>query len=188
MEIWKQVPEYEGYYEVSDRGSVRSVDRFVEHSSGRGLYLIKGKILKTRTNLGYQLVNLYKNGVRETNRVHQLVLRAFVGECPAGYVVCHNDGNSSNNTLSNLRYDTQSENCKDIIKHGNNSNQKKISCPLGHKLESPNLIPSSSGRACLACHRARSKFQTAFRRRGVEFSEEDVIKQADYNYRKLLCI
>lgn len=67
----------------------------------------------------YFRVTLTKNGEKHTLRVHHLVLTAFVGERPEGKWALHNDGNSLNNKLSNLRWGTPKENCDDRAKHGN---------------------------------------------------------------------
>jgi hypothetical protein len=62
--------------------------------------------------------------------VHRLVLEAWVGSCPVGMGACHNNGIWTDNRVENLRWDTQSSNCQDTVKHGN--------CPLsGHKFQRP---------------------------------------------------
>lgn len=111
-EEWCPVVGEEGYYEVSDRGRVRSLDRVVGTRKQRW----KGRMLKP-TNMGRGYVGVALRG-RNKQRVHQLVARTFLGECPPGQVVCHNDGNPGNNRLENLRYDTQASNCRDTVRHG----------------------------------------------------------------------
>ena len=111
METWKYIPGYEGQYQVSTLGNVRS---FVLHKEGRLRALTKAKKGHVWVNLG-----------RGTNfTVHTLVLRAFVGEPPFGMECCHNDGNPSNNALYNLRWDTRAENAKDMYRQNNHANQK----------------------------------------------------------------
>lgn len=110
IEIWKDVIGYIGLYMVSNYGNVKSLS-----------YLRTGKeqILKpAKHKKGYLYVNLSKNNIKKTHRVHRLVLRAFIGPCPLGMESCHNDGNPSNNYIDNLRYDTPKNNSKDRIKHG----------------------------------------------------------------------
>ena len=63
-------------------------------------------------------MNLWKNNKQNVVRVHKLVLEAFVGPCPDGLECCHNDGNSFNNHIDNLRWDTHKSNIHDRIKHG----------------------------------------------------------------------
>ena len=117
-EIWKSVVGYEGLYEVSDQGQVRSLTR-----NGR-----RGKILRpgfgsVRKGCEYkrQLVILSVSGKHKTKTVHRLVLEAFVGPRPEGMEGCHNDGNTQNNKLENLRWDTRKNNHADSVKHGTHS-------------------------------------------------------------------
>jgi len=67
---------------------------------------------------GYGLVVLSNNSKRFSASIHRLVLETYVGPCPAGYQACHNDGDPTNNKLSNLRWDTPKNNIQDQIKHG----------------------------------------------------------------------
>ena len=106
MEQWKPIIGFESIYEVSDHGNVRSI------KSGK----LKKISLDKTTNR--QFLNLWKNNKQNVVRIHKLVLEAFVGQCPDGLECCHNDGNSSNNHLSNLRWDTHTSNIHDRIKHG----------------------------------------------------------------------
>jgi len=66
---------------------------------------------------GYAEISLSKEGKQQTRLVHRLVLEAFVGPCPNGKVCRHLDGNPANNNLSNICWDTQSNNLKDKAKH-----------------------------------------------------------------------
>jgi len=116
MEIWKDVPGYEGRYQVSDLGNVRSVDRYVDCGYG-GRRRYKGKALHPGARpSGHTTVAL---GKRNSASVHRLVMLAFVGPCPAGHEVLHDDHNPANNALTNLRYGTRSENLKMDYTAGN---------------------------------------------------------------------
>lgn len=118
-EIWKSVPGYEGFYEVSNCGKVRSLPRTVHNKDGIPVGRNAGKILSLSVGLrGRRQVMLYKNRKYQCFKVHALVMLAFVGPRPDGMDICHNDGNASNNVISNLRYDTRSGNFSDKIKHG----------------------------------------------------------------------
>jgi len=123
-EQWKPIPGYEGYYEVSDQGRVRSLDRMVKHKSG-GLRRFPGKLLRTRSQGNdYLSVSLNKLGNAKTRLIHHLVLESFVGPRPTNYVGCHGDGDVSNNHLKNLKWATQSENMgRDANLHNNYSSQ-----------------------------------------------------------------
>lgn len=118
-EIWKPVPGFEGY-EVSDLGRARSVDRIVSHRESAGsTKALRGRILKPQRNRGGFHVNPCVGGKQKQVSVHVLVMRAFCGNPPdPGLDVCHNDGDSSNNKLSNLRYDTRKGNLADRWRHG----------------------------------------------------------------------
>ena len=110
-EIWKDMPEYEGSYQVSNMGRVRSLDRVVTYKDGRvGKY--KGKVLKPPINSGgYEIIKL-SNDNRVTNkRVHRLVLETFKPHVNMGDLqVNHIDGNKLNNHLTNLEWVTGRDN------------------------------------------------------------------------------
>lgn len=115
MEIWKPVPGFEGRYEVSSAGRVRSLDRVSVGRDGVAKRM-QGVMLSTRPNTGgYPCVRL---GRESPVMVHQLVAAAFIGPRPEGLYVCHRDGNRCNNRPSNLRYDTPKANQQDRIAHG----------------------------------------------------------------------
>ena len=117
-EVWKGIPDWEGYYEVSDMGHVRSLPRVLHRSNGYQ-QTIFGRLLKPRVSAyGHLRVALCRPGRREDKCIHQLVLTAFVGPCPDGCEACHNDGDHQNNRLSNLRWDTHAANMADTARHG----------------------------------------------------------------------
>ena len=156
-EIWKPVVGYEGYYEVSDHGRVRSLDRV--DTAGRTK---KGVIRKAVLSRDHMQLALYRDTKMKMKYVHRLVLEAFVGPCPEGMEACHNDGNPSNNHVNNLRWDTQSENMNDRVKHGSHHQAIKTHCPRGHVLAEPNLVVADlkrGGRTCLSCSRGRARVQ-----------------------------
>lgn len=114
-EEWRAVTGYEGFYEVSDLGRVRSLDRAVR--SRGGFRLTRGCLLKPQKHSrGYAQVGLG----RRTALVHRLVLDAFRGPCPDGMEGCHNNGVRTDNRLDNLRYDTPVSNAQDRRVHGTN--------------------------------------------------------------------
>lgn len=159
-ERWLPVVGYEGFYEVSDHGRVRSVDRTVKFRDGRVFsYTSQLRSQTPQVPYGHMAVGLKRKGKRRTVRVHRLVLEAFVGPCPPGMEGCHNDGNPANNHVSNLRWDTSSANKQDVLRHGRHHCANRTHCPYGHPLQEPNLVPSGQGRQCLACSRARAYMQ-----------------------------
>jgi hypothetical protein len=110
-ELWESVAGWEGLYEVSSKGNVRSLDRFVL-KSGKDFF-VKGKRLKlTKNNIGYIKVCLCSNGYQQVTSVHRLVALAFVDN-PSGYPeVNHKDGNKENNNVENLEWCTTAQNVK----------------------------------------------------------------------------
>ena len=123
-EIWKPVMEYDGIYEVSNYGTVRSLPRKVPHRYGTGVRLMtKIKLLKpwearSKTSPRW-MVSLCKDGKPCRFSVGCLVLTAFVGPRPLGMDVCHfPDKNTHNNRLDNVRWDTRKNNRNDCVFHG----------------------------------------------------------------------
>jgi hypothetical protein len=119
--VWRPVLGFESMYEVSSDGRVRSVDRFVaqENRGGQCMRHIRGRQLKTSVSRGYTVIDLWANGRAARRGVHRVMLEAFIGPCPEGMEVCHNDGRRDNNVLSNLRYGTPAQNGRDRVDHGN---------------------------------------------------------------------
>lgn len=120
-ERWLPVPGYEGKYEVSDLGRVRSLPRRCAMKGGF-TRSVPGKML-TQSSLtgGYLGVCLTKDGRSTTKSVHPLVLQAFVGPRPGKgreYDACHNNGDKEDNRLANLRWDTKKGNSRDRRAHG----------------------------------------------------------------------
>lgn len=121
-EVWKPVVGFEGLYEVSDQGRVRSLDRvlWVRNPWGRiGPRRYRGRIIRPGPHQGgYLAIHLNREGEVKSTTAHVLVAQAFIGPRPPGMEVCHNDGDKKNCARSNLRYDTPSGNNRDKEKHG----------------------------------------------------------------------
>lgn len=101
---WAPVPLYEGLYEVSNMGDVRSIKT--------------KQILRPYKKARYLSVCLHGVGNRRTTRIHRIVCSAFHGPCPNGMMACHNNGNPRDNRASNLRWDTACNNHSDALAHG----------------------------------------------------------------------
>lgn len=111
QEIWKDIPSYEGIYQVSNLGNVKSLSR--ENYSGKGMKIMPDKLLKPYLDdHGYYMVKLFKNKYGKTFRVHKLVAMAFLGHTPCGYkfVIDHINDNPKDNRVNNLQIVTQREN------------------------------------------------------------------------------
>ena len=108
MKQWKSIVGYEGLYEVSNTGLVRSVDRI--GWNGYTFHNIKGRILKTGNTKSYSQITLSKNNMIYRTLAHRLVALHFLDN-PNNYpYVCHRDNNPSNNSVDNLYWGTQSMN------------------------------------------------------------------------------
>lgn len=108
QEIWRDVAGFEGLYQVSNQGRVRSLDHIVNR--GGGTLHIKGRVLQPKVAAPYLGVILSKNGKAHPKRVHRLVAIAFVPNPNNLPVVDHIDGNKTNNAASNLRWCTHEQN------------------------------------------------------------------------------
>lgn len=147
---------WEGMYEVSNLGRVKSLARMVTAGGRSGVTrhinlpnrIVSGSTLKT----GHILVALSLNGKVHHRYVHRLVLEAFVGPAPQGHECCHYNGNGSDNRLENLRWDTRSANHLDKVRHGHNQFALRTHCPQGHEYTEQNTYRYPNGsRACRAC-------------------------------------
>lgn len=143
MAIWKDVVGYEGLYEVSDSGQVRSVRT--------------GEILRPWVNVkGYEIVSL-SNLIRTSSRVNRLVCEAFHGPAPDDKPnALHRDGDQSNNRADNLHWGSTSENAQDLVRHGRHNNARKTHCKRNHEFTPENTRISRRGfRECRSCIRMR---------------------------------
>lgn len=151
-EEWRPVVGYEGYYEVSNIGRVRSTTRLDNRGRQKTGRVLRAGIAAN----GYLLVSLWRDGVASSRTVHSLVAEAFIGPRPQGMDVCHADGDRLNPVVTNLRYDTRAANLADARVHGTLSGLRKTHCPRDHRLTVPNLVPSMLPiRNCLSCTRER---------------------------------
>ena len=119
-EIWKDISGYEGCYQVSNYGRVKSLDRVVERN-GFPMNL-NGKILKSNQNSrGYLVLGLCVNGKYKTKTVHRLVVEAFLGRKKDE--INHKDLNKANNYLTNLEYSTRRANVNHYFSSRDNSSK-----------------------------------------------------------------
>lgn len=128
-ERWAPIKGYEGAYEVSSLGQIRSLPGHYRHA----------KILKPGTiGKGYQGVSLCLDGKVKGFYVHHLVAAAFIGPRPEGLDVCHNNGDQTDNRIENLRYDTVNGNMRDSIAHGTHRSVGRTHCIHGHEMTEEN--------------------------------------------------
>lgn len=180
-EEWRPVVGFEGKYEVSSLGRVRSLTRTVHRKDGRQR-IQRGRMMKPIHDKKYDVVFLGDGGKGRRRRIHELVLEAFVGPRPKGMHSCHGDDNGRHNHLSNLRYGTPSENGLDRTKNGNDVNTKKTHCPRGHGYSGPNVfLVDGNKRGCLACIRTRS-----YQQRVGSLSKEEFKTVSDQYYEQIM--
>lgn len=149
-EEWRDAPGYEGRYQVSSSGQVRS--------------LLRGRVLRqTVDRKGHRRLSLYAaDGTMRTIRVHILALEAFVGPRPPGAESCHYDDDKTNNHISNLRWGTRSDNALDRVRNGLHNMARKTHCPKNHPYDSENTglqrrQDGGYGRYCKTCRREARK-------------------------------
>lgn len=156
-EEWRSVVGYEGSYEVSSNGRVRSVDREIRLDNGQVRHLQGRDLAGFRGQQGYWYADLYQSQIRRKFKVHALVAAAFIGPRPTGYDVCHNNGDNQDNRPQNLRYGTRSENIRDLVSHGKHHLASKTHCLRGHELSEENVYVNRSAgyasRQCRVCRR-----------------------------------
>ena len=161
MEEWRDIPGYEGYYQASSLGRVRSLDRVIEQTGPNGVYsrVFPGRLLSpSRRPDSYYALQLSRDGVITRWLLHQAVCAAFHGARPEGMThTRHLDGDRSNNTPANLRWGTPLENAVDSVVHGTHWQTAKTHCPRGHEYTEKNTklrVRSGSGlptRQCMDC-------------------------------------
>lgn len=164
-ERWLPIPGYEGLYEVSDHGRVKTLRRqscFTNRWGNPSYRTIPESIRKVRThpNGGHLDLTLSKDGKKKHWFVHTLVLLAFEGGRPAPDVeIRHMDGDPTNNKLENLRYDSHEENVNDML-HVHNTHVYKSAthCIHGHQFDAANTyIRPDGNRDCRQCAKDRRK-------------------------------
>ena len=133
-EIWREVPNYEGYYEASNMGRVRSLDRWVVNSRGQERFY-KGRILEGTVHKGYRRFALSIDNKSRTFSAAQISAIAFLSHIPAGntLVVDHIDGDKSNDRLENLRVVSSRENVTTCFRSDRDSLTSKHAGVHWHK-------------------------------------------------------
>lgn len=152
-EVWRPVVGWEGAYEVSSLGRVRSLDRVIV--TRRYKRRMSGRILTPSIDKnGYLFFSIRKKNVK----LHRVVCEAFHGNPPQGLsVVRHLNGDPGDNRPSNLMWGTRKENSADTKRHGRDANLRKTHCPQGHEYSEENTYLNKAGsRVCRTCSRRRS--------------------------------
>lgn len=130
-EIWKNIKGYEGLYQISNLGKVKSLER--KRYNGQNYYMQQEKILKLQNDkYGYKTIMLHKDKKSKNLKVHRLVAQAFLTNPQNKLEINHKDGNKSNNCVNNLEWCTSIENVRhafsnNLIKQHNNTNIEQYS-------------------------------------------------------------
>ena len=132
QEEWRDIKGYEGLYQVSNLGQVRSLDKIDRWGRFR-----KSRIIRSRfNNSGYRVINLSKSGTQKTYLVHRLVAESFIPNPENKPEVNHIDEDKLNNAVSNLNWMTNKENCNYGTRNdrsSTNRNQKEIAKKVDYK-------------------------------------------------------
>lgn len=159
VEEWRAIPGYEGHYEVSDIGRVRSLDRTIANRLW-GAHPMKGRVLKLGYSQRYPTVRLSIDKVAKTWPVYRLVMLAFVGPLPDGMQTRHLNGNALDSRLVNLKYGTAVENAADKVLHGTARTRLTVAthCARNHEFTEENTYRDHQGvRSCRTCMRANGR-------------------------------
>ena len=129
-EVWKDVVDYEGLYQVSNLGRVKGCERIVKHFRG-GNRILKEKFRSLSNDKdGYKFLDLYKNGKGQIMRVHRLVSMAFIKNPENKSQVNHINGIKYDNNIDNLEWSTSHENMQHAFRTGlqkpNINNEKSV--------------------------------------------------------------
>lgn len=140
-EIWKDIKEYEGLYQISNLGKIKSLERISQHKTCYGgLYKVKEKMLIPVEIKEYKTVKLCKNGILKRFYLHRLVAETFIPNPLNKPEVNHKDGNKSNNIVENLEWMTHQENCK----HRDDTGLRKAPKGIKHYLYGKHIIINKS--------------------------------------------
>lgn len=153
MESWLPIAGFEGRYDVSDTGRVRTV---------------KTGLIRCGTTTPTQLYPALFLGRGNQRYVHDLVAAAFIGPKPSGMDVLHGNDRPTDNRAVNLSYGTRQKNIRDMVARGRHRTARIDRCPESHPYDEENTYRNTKGaRVCRACKRDRYHAQKITRRNGV---------------------
>ena len=133
-ELWREVKGFNGFYEVSNLGRVRSVTHFARNNINGGMRIVKGSVLTPyKMPNGYLQVQLCKGEKRNKYYVHRLVAEAFIKNDSHLPEVNHIDCNKSNNSTDNLEWTSHRNNQIHTIEMGASKKAKPVLCTLSNK-------------------------------------------------------
>lgn len=145
-EIWKDIKGFEGHYQISNYGNVKSLERFVD--SSRGLLKKNEQINKhwVDSHTGYKRIKIYKDKKEYRFYIHRLIAQAFIPNPENKREVNHIDGDKLNNSIENLEWNTPKENIQNAIlrgainKRGENGTHSKLEMDDAYDIRLARLI------------------------------------------------
>lgn len=163
-EEWRDIPEWEGFYQASDLGRIRSVDRPVLTRWGQRVRPGRDMVQHLTRAPGYACVKLSRDGRGVELLVHRLVALAFHGPCPDWAELCrHLDDDGLHNTPDNLAWGTRGENVADMVRLSGHYMTIRTHCKNGHEFTPENTARrttnENSSRSCRTCARDKSRRQ-----------------------------
>lgn len=185
-EEWIPVVGWEGLYEVSSFGRVRSLPRYWDNPLTGGKSKLGGNILRSTSSEKY--VSVMLNPGKKTVNIHRLVCEAFHGPAPEGKnLVLHSDDNGQNNHEDNLRWGDGADNTEDQFKNrGPNHNSLKTHCSRGHEYTEGNTYlhvkERTTSRICRTCQKMHDE-----KRNGRVLSDDDPRHGTDNGYFRFRC-
>lgn len=160
MEIWKDIPGYEGRYQVSTSGGVKSLpfkQRYLLRTGVEAWRITKEQLLARQvTNSGYSIVHLHLDNKRKAHTIHTLVARVFIPNPKGLPEVNHCDGHKSNCRIGNLEWSSSSANKLHAVDTGLNLQAKRVTSPSG--VTYPSI--AQAARAEHVAHRTAAKWVT----------------------------
>jgi hypothetical protein len=161
-EEWKSIPGWDGFYNISDQGQIKSLARTLIRSNGVPMRVRERILRQGQDTSGYQQIALRRLGEATSYKVHILVALTFIGPRPPGMEVMHLDSVKSHNYVSNLAYGTRSENLLMCVDHGDHNMARKTHCPQEHEYTPENTYISKAGsRMCRTCSREKMRYRRA---------------------------
>lgn len=149
--VWKDVKGYEGLYQVSNSGLIRSVERFDCKNKRQQEVILK----HSNNGKGYSNVVLCKNGKPRTFYIHKIVAEAFIPKIEGKNFINHKDGNKQNNNVNNLEWCTRSENMKHAYKNG-------LAHVVNKKLSDEDIKYIQSQKGKKSCFELAKEFDVSF--------------------------
>lgn len=141
---WKDICGYEGIYQLTKYGQVKSLSRTIIRSNGK-LLRLKGQIIKHHLNRGYPAVTLTNCCMQRIHKIHRLLLIYFVCDCPVGMEACHKNDNKLDYSMKNLLWDTRSANQEDRVRNGLNHNKPVMCISDGRIFSSIRKVAENTG-------------------------------------------